>query len=146
MMEGFAEAVGIVAIVGVEGVGEGVALGLEHQAYAVVLVQGLIDGCGGGVGWDKQEAERWLFRLFEGFLVLGGVIFIELGLVLLAFGFVELTQFVVDGVDEVSAKGETTFAGGCSGGDECEEVRVDYTFVVDAGDLGETGGEGGQRA
>ena len=104
-MEGFAEAVGVVAVVGVEGVGEGVALGLEHQADTVVFVQGLIDGGGGGVGRDKQETERRLFRLFEGFLVLGGVIFIELGLVLFAFGFVELAQFVVDGVDEVSAKG-----------------------------------------
>lgn len=46
MVEGFAEAVGVVAVVGVEGIGEGVALGLEHQADAVVLVQGLIDGRG----------------------------------------------------------------------------------------------------
>lgn len=105
VVECFAESVGVVAVVGVEGVGEGVALGLEHQADAVVLVQCLIDGRGGGVCRDEQEAERRFFRLFEGFLVLRGVIFIELGLVLLTFGFVELAQFVVDGVDEVSAKG-----------------------------------------
>lgn len=94
MVECFAESVGVVAVVGVEGVGEGVALGLEHQADAVVLVQCLIDGRGGGVSRDKQEAERRFFRLFEGFLVLRGVIFIELGLVLLTFGFVELAQFL----------------------------------------------------
>ena len=46
MVEGLAEAVGVVAVVGAECVGEGDALGLEHQADAVVLVQGLIDGCG----------------------------------------------------------------------------------------------------
>ena len=46
MVEGFAEAIGVVAIVGVEGIGKGVALGLEHQSDAVVLVQGLIDCCG----------------------------------------------------------------------------------------------------
>ena len=94
VVECFAESVGVVAVVGVEGVGEGVALGLEHQADAVVLVQCLIDGRGGGVSRDKQEAERRFFRLFEGFLVLRGVIFIELGLVLLTFGFVELAQFL----------------------------------------------------
>ena len=43
--------------------------------------------------------------VFEGFLVHGGVIFIESGFVLFSFCFVELAQFVVDGVDEVSAKG-----------------------------------------
>lgn len=105
MVEGFTKAVGVVAIVGVKGVGKSVALGLEHQADAVVLVQGLIDGCGGGVGRDKQETERRFFRLFEGFLVFGGIIFIELGLVLFAFGFVELTKFLVYRGDEVSAKG-----------------------------------------
>ena len=30
MVEGFAEAVGVVAVVGAEGVGEGVAFGFEH--------------------------------------------------------------------------------------------------------------------
>ena len=55
VVEGFAEAVGVIAIVGVEGVGERVALGLEHQAVAVALVQGLIDGSGGGVCWDSRR-------------------------------------------------------------------------------------------
>lgn len=105
MVEGFSESVGVVTVVGIECVGKGVALGLEHQADAVVLVQGLIDGCGGGVGRDEQETERRFFRLFEGFLVFGGVRFIEFGLVFFAFGFVESAQLVVDGIDEVSTKG-----------------------------------------
>ena len=46
VVEGFAEAIGVVAVVGAEGVGEGVALGLEHQPLAVVVAQNLID-CGG---------------------------------------------------------------------------------------------------
>lgn len=58
VMEGFAEAVRVVAVVGVKGVGEGVALGLEHKTDAIVLVQSLIHGCGGGVCRDEQEAER----------------------------------------------------------------------------------------
>lgn len=105
VVEGFAEAVRVVAVVGVEGVGESVALGLEHKTDAIVLVQSLIHGCGGGVCRDEQEAERRFFWLFKGFLVLGGVIFIEFGLVLFAFGFVELTKFLVYRVDEVTAKG-----------------------------------------
>lgn len=46
VVEGLAEAIGVVAVVGVEGVGKGVAFGLEHQALAVVLIEGLVDGGG----------------------------------------------------------------------------------------------------
>lgn len=65
VVEGFAEAVGVVAVVGVEGVGESVAFCLEHQAFAVVLVERLIDGGGAGVGRDEEKAQRRFFGLLH---------------------------------------------------------------------------------
>ena len=58
MVEGLAEAVGVVAKVGVESVGQGVAFGLKEQADAFVFRQSLIDDGGGAVGWDEQGEER----------------------------------------------------------------------------------------
>lgn len=46
MVESLAEAVGVVAVVGAECVGEGVAFRLEHQACAAVVIEDLIY-CGG---------------------------------------------------------------------------------------------------
>ena len=44
-----AEVVRVVAVVGTEGVGKGVAFGLEHDAAAVILVEHLDEGGGTGV-------------------------------------------------------------------------------------------------
>lgn len=75
VMEGLAEAVGVVAVVGTESVGEGVALGLEHQACAAVVAENLIDGRGGGVGRDEEHPHRRLLRLLHiGLLLAGGVV------------------------------------------------------------------------
>lgn len=46
MMEGFAEAIGEIAVVGLESVGEGVAFGFEDEAYATIVVKNLINGSG----------------------------------------------------------------------------------------------------
>ena len=73
-MEGFAEAVGVVAEVGVEGVGQGVAFGLEEEADTVVLGKGLIDDRGGAVGRDEQREERRLLGWhFEGVFAVDGI-------------------------------------------------------------------------
>lgn len=143
-MEGFAEAVRVVAVVGVEGVGEGVAFGLEHQALAVVLVERLIDGGGAGVGWDEKKAQGRFFGFLHRFLVLGAVVFVETVLVFEALGFIEVAELVVDVVDEVLAEGDAPLAGRGAGGDEGEEVGIDNALVVDAADFGEAGGEGGE--
>ena len=47
MVEGFAESVGVVAIVRAEGVGECVAFSFEHEAFAAVVVEYLVHCCGG---------------------------------------------------------------------------------------------------
>ena len=60
VMESLAEAIGEVAIVGLEGVGEGVALGFEDDADALVVVEHLIDSGGGAVGRDEKGAD-WRF-------------------------------------------------------------------------------------
>lgn len=66
VVECLAEAVGVVAVVGAECVGEGVALRLEHQAGAAVVAEDLIDcGCG-GVGRDEEHTHRrflWLLHI-----------------------------------------------------------------------------------
>lgn len=46
MMEGFAEAIGEIAIIGFESVGKGVAFGFKNKAYATIVVKNLINGSG----------------------------------------------------------------------------------------------------
>lgn len=46
VVEGLAETVGVVAVVGAEGVCEGVAFCLEHKSLAAIVIEDLID-CGG---------------------------------------------------------------------------------------------------
>ena len=121
VMECLAETVGVVAVVGAEGVCEGVALGLEHQASAVVVSKDLIDGCGGGICRDEEHPHRrflWLFHI--DLLLAGGVVFCNLVLVLDGLGLVDFAEAVVDGFDDVAAEGKAAFAGGCLGGDEEE--------------------------
>lgn len=75
VMESLAEAVGVVAVVGAESVGQSVALGLEHQAGAAIVAEDLIDGRGGGVGWDEEHPHRRLLRLLHiDLLLAGGVV------------------------------------------------------------------------
>ena len=63
VMEGFSEAVGVVAKVGAESVGQCVAFCLKQEAYAVVLGEGLINDRGGAVGRNEQSEERRFFGL-----------------------------------------------------------------------------------
>lgn len=95
MVEGFAEAVGVVAHVGLEGVGQRVALSLEEQAHAVVLGEGLIDDSGGAVGRDEQREERRFLGLhLDGVLAVDGVgcqffvVLLHVALVFVAKGLV----------------------------------------------------------
>ncbi len=146
-MECFAEAVGIVAVVGAECVGEGVALGLEHQAGAAVVAEDLIDSGGGGVGRDEKHTHRRLLGLLHIDLLLAGcVVFGYLVLVLDGLGLVDFAEAVVDGFDDVAAEGEAAFAGGCLGGDEEEQVRIDGAVGIDSEDVWETGGDDGHCA
>ncbi len=147
VVEGLAEAVGVVAVVGAEGVGEGVALGLEHKSGSAVVAEHLIDGCGGGVGRDEEHTHRRFFGFFHiHFLFAGGVVFGELLLVFHYFGLVDFAEAVVDGFDDVAAEGEAAFAGGCLGGDEEEQVRIDGAVGIDSGDVRQTGGDDGHCA
>lgn len=129
-MESLAEAIGEVAIIGLEGVGEGVALGFEDDADALVVVEHLIDSGGGAVGRDEKGADWWFDRLLVGFLVL--IVFVELAMVFFHFQLVELLEVVVNGLDEIAAGGEAAFASGGWGRDEGEEVGEDLAFGIDA--------------
>ena len=74
MMEGFTEAIGVIAQVGVEGVGQGVAFCLEQKAGTVVLGKGLIDHGSRAVGRDEQSEERWFLRWHvEGVFAVGSI-------------------------------------------------------------------------
>lgn len=148
VVEGLAEAVGVVAVVGGEGVGEGVAFGLEHDALSVVVAKDLIDGGGAGVGGDEEHPERRFLGLVHVHFLLVGLVLLHLLLVFHFLGLVDFAKAVVDGVDEEAAEDEPAFAGGGTGGDEEEEVGPDGAFVVDAGDVGKDGGndcEGAQK-
>ncbi len=148
VVEGLAEAVGVVAVVGGEGVGEGVAFGLEHDALAVIVAKDLIDGGGAGVGGDEEHPQGRFLGLVHVHLLLVGLVLLHLLLVFHFFGLVDLAEAVVDGVDEVFAERESSFAGGGAGRDEEEEVGPDGAFVVDAGYVREDGGndrEGAQE-
>ena len=110
MMESFAEAIGIVAQVGVESVGQGVALCLEKEADPVILRERLIDDRGGAVGWDEKREERRLLRLDgERILAVGCKSYLS-GLVFLHLTAVFIAKRLMDGSDQVTAQGETAFA------------------------------------
>ena len=143
VVEGLAKAVGVVAEVGLEGDGKGVALGLEEEAAAVVVAQDLVEGGGAGVGGDDEGfhlGEFWhraarVFALFD-------VVLYLVGLVGGHFFVVLVPQLLVDGLDEAPAEGEAAFAGGGLGGDVEEEVCIDAAVAIDAVDGGDDGGEG----
>ena len=104
-MEGLAEAVGVIAVVGGESVGEGVAFGLEHNALAVVVAKDLIDGGGAGVGGDEEHPQRRFLEFVHVHLLFVGLVLLHLLLVFHLFGFVDFAQAVVDGVDDEFAEG-----------------------------------------
>ena len=119
MVEGLAEAVGEVAVVGGEDVGQRVAFGLEHQCIAAVIGEDLIDGSGGAIGRNDEHPEGRFFRRF------GGVVFLLVVLVagfldavFVHLGLVGVAQLVVNGLYEAPAEGEPAFAGGCGCRDE----------------------------
>ena len=147
MVKRLAEAVGVVAVVGAEGVCEGVAFGLEHKACATVVTKDLIDcGCG-GVGRDEEHTHRrFLGLLHIDLLLASGIVLGDPVLVLDDLGLVDFAETVVDGFDDVAAEGKTAFAGGCLGGDEKEQVRIDRAVGIDSEDVRETGGDDGHRA
>lgn len=97
VVEGFAEAVGVVAVVGGEGVGEGVAFGLEHDALSVVVAKDLVDGGGAGVGGDEEHPQGRFLGLVHVHLLFVGLVLLHLLLVFHFFGFVDFAEAVVDG-------------------------------------------------
>lgn len=122
VVEGLSEAVGVVAEVGIEGVGEGVAFGFKEKADTVVLGKRLIDDRGCAVCRDEQSEERRLFgRHFEGVLAVDGIGHL-CGFILFHLFTVFVAQGLVDGCGEVAAKGEATFASRGAGGDEQKQV------------------------
>ena len=112
MVEGLAEAVGVVAVVEGEGVGEGVAFGLEHDALAVVVAKDLIDGSGAGVGGDEEHPERRLLWLVHVEFLFVSLVLLQFLFVFHFFGLVDFAYAVVYGVDEEAAEDEQAFAGG----------------------------------
>ena len=147
VVECLAEAIGVVAVVGAEGVGEGVALGLEHEAFTVVVIEYLINGCSGRISRDEKHLHGWFFRLFHGgFFLSSGVVFCESLFVFYHFCFVDFSQSVMYGLGKVTAECQAAFAGGGFGGDEEEQVGIDGAFVIYATDVGQAGGEDAERA
>ena len=130
-----AEAVGILAVVGGEDVGEGVAFAFEHHPAAAVVVQDLIDHRGGTVGRDVVHQHRRFLGDFKSSLVLGGLVFLHLLFVLLFLLVASLMQVIVDCLREVATERKTPLACGSTGGDEQEEVGVHSPSVIYTGDV-----------
>ena len=106
VMESLAESVGVVAVVGAECVGKGVALGLEHQSCASVVAENLIDSRGGGVGRDEEHTHRRFLGFFHiDFLLAGGIVLGNLALVLDGLRLIDFAEAVVDRFDNVAAEG-----------------------------------------
>ena len=57
-------------MVGSKGIGKGVAFGFEHQAFLVVLAEGLVEGRGAGVGGNEKNAKGRSLWLVQVLLVL----------------------------------------------------------------------------
>ena len=103
VLEALAEALGEVAEVLAETGGKDVAFGLEEEALAVVLVEGLINGGSTTVGRDKEKADGWWRGFRDTFALLLTLVpllfFSVIHLQLVTFG----PQFFVDGVYDGSA-------------------------------------------
>ena len=133
-------------MVGGEGVGKGVAFGLEHQAFLVILAEGLVEGCGAGVGGNEEDAKGRGLGFVQVLLVFGGIVGGELLFVVGILGLVLLPEGFVDGLCNGATEGESAFAGGGVACNEEEEVGVEDEFVVFPADAGKTGRYDGQGA
>ena len=143
MMESFPEAVAVVAEVRLEGHGQRVPLGLEHQSAAIVLGQDLVHHRRAGVGRDDECPSLGLLRRLKGrvpFLLplIVGLGFFVLGHVLV----IEELHLFLDGLDQAPAEREPSLAGGCRRRHKKEEVWKYRTVAVYAGQVGKASGEG----
>ena len=114
VVESFPEAVAVVAEVRLEGHGQRVPLGLEHQSAAIVLGQDLVHHRRAGVGRDDECPSLGLLRRLKGrvpFLLplIVGLGFSVLGHVLV----IEELHLFLDGLDQAPAEREPSLAGGC---------------------------------
>lgn len=144
VLECFAEDACVVAVVGFEDVGHGVAFGLEDEAEAAVVADGLAEGGGGAVGRDEKRAEGGLHGAW-GVGALGLVERLPSGevvVVLLEIAEIGLPDDVFDGKDEVAASDDVAFARGCRCGDEEVASWVDFAAVVEAEVVGRGSREG----
>jgi hypothetical protein len=103
VLEALAETLGEVSEVLAEAGGKNITFGLEEEALAVVLVEGLIHGGGAAVGRDEEKPDGRRRRLRDTFALLLTLVsllfFSVIHLQLVTFG----PQFFVDGVYDGSA-------------------------------------------
>ena len=143
VVESFPEAVAVVPEVGLEGDGQRVTLGLEHQSTAIILGQDLVYHRRAGVGRDDECPSLGFLRRLKGrvtFLLpfIVGLGFSVLGHVLV----VEELHLLLDGLDQAPAEREPSLAGGCRRRHKKEEVWEYWTVAVYAGQVGKASGEG----
>lgn len=146
VLEALTEALGEVAEVLAETGGEDIAFGLEEEALAVVLIEGLVDGGGAAIGRDKEEADgrrRGLRDTFAFLLALVSLLFFSvIHLQFVAFG----PQFFVNRVNYGPAEGEPAFAATGTGGDKEVKVSEEFPAGVDGIDVRQAGRYGGEGA
>ena len=145
MVEGLAESVAVVAEIGLHHHSQGVAFGLSSETAAVVVVEGLIDRSGAGVGSDLEGAILGR-RGRKGVAVAGSLVGSEFLLVVELLQFVGVAYLVLDGLDDADDIGQFALGGGRRCSHKAEEVGIDLLAAVYADDLGHDRGEGDDRA
>ena len=142
MVKGFPEAVTIVPEIRLEGDGQRVALGLEHQSTAIILGQDLVHHRRAGVGRDDECPAFGLLRRFKGWVTFLLPFIVGLGFSVLGHVLViEELHLLLDGLDQAPAEREPSLAGGCRCRHKKEEVRINRTVTVHAGEMRKAGGE-----
>ena len=56
MVESLAQCVGVVPVIGLQGLGERVTFCLKHQPHAIIIGQGVDECAGTAVGWNDKGA------------------------------------------------------------------------------------------
>ncbi len=144
VVEGLAQAVAVVAVLAAEGGGQRVALGLEHQGPAVIVVQRLEEGRGGAVGRDEEHPDGRLLRLFA--LAVFPPLVVERlpAAILFPLLAVAHAQVGVHHVGQMAAQGEPALARRGLRADEQEEVGKHLPLPVKPPHLRQAGREHGE--
>lgn len=133
-------------MVGGESVGKGIAFGLEHEAFLVVLAEGLVEGGCAGVRRNEEDAKGRGLGFIQFLLVFGCIVGGKLLIILCLLFLVLRPEGLVNGFRNSATEGEATFSCRCVAGYEEKEVGVKDKLIIFSAGAGEAGRYDGQGA